>query len=77
MEHTGDNIRHVERQHKNDEAQQFLDDRAQLLDTIREMINDEIDRRVVGTEGAAQYSKPPPHHRPRRLTFLQWLRSLL
>lgn len=51
MEHTGDNIRHVERQHKNDEAQQFLDDRAQLLDTIREMINDEIDRRGVGTEG--------------------------
>lgn len=28
MEHTDDNIRHVERQHKNDEAQQFLDDRA-------------------------------------------------
>lgn len=24
MEHTGDNIQHVERQHKNDEAQQFL-----------------------------------------------------
>ena len=41
MGHTDDNIRHVDRQHKNDEAQQFLDDRTQLLDTIREMINDE------------------------------------
>lgn len=55
----------------------MLEERAQLLDTIREMINDEMDRRTVGEEATDKHSKPPPHPKPRRRTFLQWLRSLL
>lgn len=77
MVHTDDKTRLDDRQHKNDEAQQLLEERAQLLDTIRKMINDEMDRRTVGAESTDKHSKPPLHPKPRRRTFLQWLRSLL
>ena len=49
----------------------------QLLDTIREMINEEIDHREVGRGEVAQCSNPPPDAKPRRCTLLRWLRSLL
>lgn len=39
MSQTEKYIQHDSRQHKTDEAEQYLEDRAQLLDTIREMIN--------------------------------------
>lgn len=77
MVHTDDKTRLDDRQHKNDEAQQLLEERAQLLDTIREMINEEIDHRGVGRGEMAQRSNPPPEPKPRRCSFLQWLRSLI
>lgn len=77
MGHTGDNIRHDDRNSKKNEAQQLLEDRTQLLDTIREMINEEIDHRGVGRGEVAQCSNPPPDAKPRRCTLLRWLRSLL
>ena len=77
MGHTGDNIRHDDRNSKKNEAQQLLEDRTQLLDTIREMINEEIDHRGVGRGEVAQCSNPPPDAKPRRCSLLHWLRSLL
>ena len=77
MGHTGDNIRHDDRNSKKNEAQQLLEDRTQLLDTIREMINEEIDHREAGRGEVAQCSNPPPEPKPRRCTLLRWLRSLL
>lgn len=77
MGHTYDSIRHDDRNSKKNEAQQLLDDRTQLLDTIREMINEEIDHREIGRGEVAQCSNPPPDAKPRRCTFLRWLRSLL
>lgn len=77
MGHTGDNIRHDDRNSKKNEAQQLLDDRTQLLDTIREMINEEIDHREIGRGEVAQCSNLPPEPKPRRCSFLHWLRSLL
>ena len=77
MGHTYDSIRHDDRSRKKNEAQQLLDDRTQLLDTIREMINEEIDHREIGRGEVAQCSNPPPDAKPRRCTLLRWLRSLL
>lgn len=77
MGHTDDNIRHDDRNSKKNEALQLLDDRTQLLDTIREMINEEIDHRGFGRGEMAQRSNPPPEPKPRRCSFLQWLRSLI
>lgn len=77
MGHTYDSIRHDDRNGKKNEAQQLLEDRTQLLDTIREMINEEIDHRGVGRGEVAQCSNPPPEPKPRRCTLLRWLRSLL
>lgn len=77
MGHTYDSIRHDDRSCKKNEAQQLLDDRTQLLDTIREMINEEIDHREIGRGEVAQCSNPPPDAKPRRCTLLRWLRSLL
>jgi hypothetical protein len=39
MASTDNHILHDGRQRKTDEAQEFLEERAHLLDTIREMIN--------------------------------------
>ena len=77
MGHTYDSRWHDDRSSKKNEAQQLLDDRTQLLDTIREMINEEIDHREVGRGEVAQCSNPPPDAKPRRCTLLRWLRSLL
>lgn len=77
MASTDNHIRHDGRQRKADEAQEFLEERAHLLDTIREMINVEMDRRRVGTDNGKCQSKTPPESKPRKLTFMQWLRSLL
>ena len=77
MGHTYDGIRHDDRNSKKNEAQQLLEDRTQLLDTIREMINEEIDHREIGRGEVAQCSNPPPDAKPRRCTLLRWLRSLL
>ena len=77
MGHTYDSIRHDDRSSKKNETQQLLDDRTQLLDTIREMINEEIDHREIGRGEVAQCSNPPPDAKPRRCTLLRWLRSLL
>ena len=48
-------------QRKSDKALLFLEDRLQLLDTIREMINTELDRREQERK-----SDPPPDDRPKR-----------
>lgn len=62
---------------KTDEAQHFMEDRTQLLDTIREMINVEIDRRGGCIEGETMHSKMPPEPHRRKRSFLEWLRSLI
>ena len=77
MSQTEKYIQHDSRQHKTDEAEQYLEDRAQLLETIREMINVEIDRRGACMQGGAKHQKPPPEDKPRKLTFLQWLKNLI
>ena len=59
MSQTDKYIRQDSRRHKTDETEQYLEDRAQLLDTIREMINVEIDRR-------AGWSHPPKTSTRRR-----------
>lgn len=65
------------RRRKTDEAQHFMEDRTQLLDTIREMINVEIDRRGGCIEGETMHSKMPPEPHIRKRSFLEWLRSLI
>lgn len=49
-----------ERWQKSDEAQQFSEDRAQLLDIIREMIDLEFERRGMKTKGNHHPENPPP-----------------
>ena len=77
MARTDNHILHDGSQRKADEAQEFLEERAHLLDTIREMINVEMDRRRVGTGNGNSQSRHPSETKPRKLTFMQWLRSLL
>ena len=71
------NIGYDDRLLKTDEAQHFMEDRTQLLDTIREMINVEIDRRGGCIEGETMHSKMPPEPHIRKRSFLEWLRSLI
>lgn len=77
MSQTDKYIRQDSRRHKTDETEQYLEDRAQLLDTIREMINVEIDRRGGCIEGETMHSKMPPEPHIRKRSFLEWLRSLI
>ena len=77
MSQTEKYIQHASSRHKTDEAEQYLEDRAQLLDTIREMINVEIDKRGGCMQGGAIPQKPPPEDEHRKLTFLQWLKNLI
>ena len=49
---------------KADQAQHFSDERVQLLDTIREMIDDELDRR--GTKHGSSYRHDEVPAKPRR-----------
>ncbi|WP_373759110.1 hypothetical protein [Bacteroides heparinolyticus] len=60
MNGTEGRILSEERRRKSDEAQQFSEDRAQLLDTIREMIDIELERRGVNPEGNPHPENPPP-----------------
>lgn len=53
-----------------------MQERTELLGVIREMINVEIERRGVGAGECPHSCKPPPEARPRRRTFLQWLKRL-
>lgn len=71
------NIEYDDRRRKTDEAQHFMEDHTQLLDTIREMINVEIDRRGGCIEGETMHSKMPPEPHIRKRSFLEWLRSLI
>lgn len=71
------NIGYDDRRRKTDEAQHFMEDRTQLLDTIREMINVEIDRRGGYIEGETMHSKMPSEPHIRKRSFLEWLRSLI
>ena len=71
------NIGYDDRRRKTDEAHHFMEDRTQLLDTIREMINVEIDRRGGCIEGETMHSKMPPEPHIRKRFFLEWLRSLI
>ena len=77
MSQTDKYIRQDSSRHKTDEAEQYLEDRAQLLDTIREMINVEIDKRGGCMQGGAIPQKPPPEDEHRKLTFLQRLKNLI
>lgn len=43
----------------------FLDDRMQLLDTVREMIDIELERRGVNPGGNPHPGNPPPEDRGR------------
>lgn len=60
MNGTERKIQSEERRRRSDAAQQFMEDRMQLLDTIREMIDIEFDRRGVKTEGNPHPENPPP-----------------
>lgn len=43
----------------------FLDDRMQLLDTVRQMIDIEFERRGLNTDGNPHPENPPPENRGR------------
>ena len=45
---------------KSNEAQQFSEDRAQLLETIREMMDNEFERRGVSPDGNPLRANAPP-----------------
>lgn len=49
-----------DRRRKSDEAQQFSEDRMQLLDTVRDMINVEFERRGLNVDGDLHPETPPP-----------------
>ena len=76
MSHHEEHTHHNKKQRKSDEAQQIMQERTELLDVIREVINVEIERRGVGAGECPHSCKPPPEARPRRRTFLQWLKGL-
>lgn len=71
----------TERQQRN---MQFAEDRFELLDTIREMIDIELERRGVMSEGNPHPENPPPENggreppdsKPPRRTLWQRLVSL-
>ena len=77
MSHHEEHTHHNKKQRKSDEAQQIMQDRTELLDVIREMINVEIDRRGGCIEGETMHSKMPPEPHIRKRSFLEWLRSLI
>ena len=77
MSHHEEHTHHNKKQRKSDEAQQIMQERTELLDVIREMINVEIDRRGGCMQGGAIPQKPPPEDEHRKLTFLQWLKNLI
>ena len=62
----------------------FLDDRMQLLDTVRQMIDIEFERRGLNTDGnphpenppPGNWGREPPHSKSPRRTLWQRLVSL-
>ena len=84
MNQTERKIQSEERRRKSDEVQRFSKDRMQLLDTIREMIDFEFERRGVKTEGTPHPENPPPEgtgreppdRKPPRRTFWQRLMGI-
>ena len=60
MNETERKIESGERRRKTDEAQQFMEDRMQLLDTISEMIDIEFERRGMNSRGNPHPENPPP-----------------
>lgn len=54
----------------------YSEDRMGLLDTIRDMISDEFERRGVTTEHDNHPENPPPEPPPRRRSFWQRIVSL-
>lgn len=60
MSHHEEHTHHNKKQRKSDEAQQIMQERTELLDVIREMINVEIERRGVGAGKCPHSCKPPP-----------------
>lgn len=57
-----DNKKLTERQQRN---MQFAEDRFELLDTIRDMIDIELERRGVMSEGNPHPENPPPDSKGR------------
>lgn len=55
---------HPERPDKEDLG--FLDDRMQLLDTVRQMIDVELERRRSGSEEISHPEQPPPESKGRK-----------
>ena len=84
MNQTERKIQSEERRRKSDEVQRFSKDRMQLLDTIREMIDIEFERRGVKTEGNPHPESPPPEgtgreppdRKPPRLSLWQRLMGI-
>ena len=66
MSHHEEHTHHDKKQRKSDEAQQIMQERTELLDVIREMINVEIERRGVGAGKCPHSCKPPPRSEERR-----------
>ena len=60
MNQTERKVQSEKRRRKSDEAQRFSEDRMQLLDTVRQMIDFEFERRGVKTEGTPHPENPPP-----------------
>lgn len=63
------NDRNPKRHDKEDLS--FLDDRMQLLGTVRQMIDIELERRGVLPEGNPHPENPPPDGKPPRRTWWQ------
>ena len=72
-------IQSDQRRRTSAEAQQFSEDRIQLLDTIREMIDDELERRRPDSDGNPARGNLPPYPirvQPPRRTLWQRIVSL-
>lgn len=84
MNQTERKVQSKKRRRKSDEAQRFSEDRMQLLDTVRQMIDFEFERRGVKTEGTPHPENPPPEgtgreppdRKPPRRTFWQRLMGI-
>ncbi len=83
MNGTERKIQSEKRRRKSEEAQRFSEDRMQLLDTVRQMIDIELKRCGVNSEGNPHPENPPPEGTehtppdpPPRRSFWQWLMSI-
>jgi len=53
------------RRRKSDEARQFSEEQAWLLNTIHDLVDEEVDRRCSSSADNPHSENPPPH-RPRK-----------